>query len=108
MFREWEWDGNEPMNLRDNRYLATALVGTTYKVEYNGLNPYNIFHRIQQRTNDNAGEADKWVVFTYTYQIPMNIEVSIDGGKVVDPYLVSDNVDLTKKADICGANIYDW
>ncbi|KAL4508253.1 hypothetical protein ABPG72_003557 [Tetrahymena utriculariae] len=108
IFREWEWDGNEPMNLRENRYLATALVSTTYKVEYNGLNPYNIFHRIQQRTNDNVGEADKWVVFTYTYQVPMNIEVSIDGGKVVEPYLVSDKIDLTKKVDICGANIYDW
>lgn len=67
MFREWEWDGNEPMNLRENRYLATALVGTVYKVAYNGLNPYNIFHRIQQRTADNVGEPSKWVIFTSTY-----------------------------------------
>lgn len=38
----------------------------------------------------------------------MNIEVSVDHGSVVEPYLVSDNIDLTKKTSICGANIYDW
>lgn len=108
MFREWVWDGNEPMNKRENRFLATALVNTVYKVEYNGLNPYNIFHRIQQRNTLDAGEPDKWVIFTSTYQIPMNIEISIDGGNVVDSYLVNDNIDLTTKTNICGANIYDW
>lgn len=46
MFREWFWDGNEPMNLRENRFVATALVNTVYKVKYNGMNPYNILHRI--------------------------------------------------------------
>ncbi|EAR87205.2 IPT/TIG domain protein (macronuclear) [Tetrahymena thermophila SB210] len=107
MFREWQWDGNEPMNLRENRYYATVLLNTTYNIQYNGLNPYNIIHRIQQRTNDNIGEPNAWVIFNSQYSVPQNIEVSIDGGAVVEPFLVSDNVDLTKNTT-CGANIYNY
>ncbi|KAL4484526.1 hypothetical protein ABPG74_019703 [Tetrahymena malaccensis] len=107
MFREWQWDGNEPMNLRENRYYATVLLNTTYNIQYNGLNPYNIIHRIQQRTNDNVGEPNNWIVFNSQYSVPQNIEVSIDGGAIIEPFLVSDNVDLTKK-NTCGANIYNY
>ena len=46
MYREWVWDGNEPLNKRENRFLSTTLLNKMYKVEYNGLNPYNIIHRI--------------------------------------------------------------
>lgn len=38
----------------------------------------------------------------------MNVEISIDGGDVIDSYLPTDNIDLTKKTNICGANVYDW
>ncbi|KAL4484574.1 hypothetical protein ABPG74_019751 [Tetrahymena malaccensis] len=107
MFKEWQWDGSEPKNLRENRYYATALANTVYNIAYNGLNPYNIIHRIQQRTNDNVGEPNIWVIFTLQYQVPNNIEVSVDGSSVIDPYLPSDNVDLTTKTNICGANTYN-
>ncbi|KAL4508252.1 hypothetical protein ABPG72_003556 [Tetrahymena utriculariae] len=106
MFREWQWDGNEPMNLRENRYYATALINTIYNIAYNGLNPYNIIHRIQQRTNDNVGEPNIWVIFISQYQIPNNIEVSTDGGSPIEPFI--SNEVLTTKTSICGANIYDW
>ena len=46
MLREWGWDGIEPMNTRDNVFVATALINTIYKVEYNGINPSNVIHRI--------------------------------------------------------------
>lgn len=46
MFREWSWNGNEPNNLRENRFLATVLTEKIYNIEYNGLNPYNIIHKI--------------------------------------------------------------
>lgn len=46
MYREWRWDGGEPMNLRENRFVATILLNTVYTIEYNGLNPYDIYHRL--------------------------------------------------------------
>lgn len=108
LFREWEWDGNEPMNLRENIFLSTTLLNKVYNVEYNGLNPYNILHKIQRRTSDSTGEPGIWVVFTSTYQVPMNIEITNGNEDIVDSYLVKDSVDLTTKTSTCGANIYDW
>lgn len=94
MFREWVWDGNEPMNLRENIFLSTTLVNTAYTVEYNGLQPFNIFHKIQRRTNDDIGEPSLWVIFDVTYSVSQNIEVSVDSTGVVDSYLMSESVVL--------------
>ena len=38
----------------------------------------------------------------------MNIEVTDVNDKVINSFLVNDNVDLTKKTNVCGANIYDY
>lgn len=108
MYREWVWNGNEPMNLRENRFVATALINTVYKIEYNGLNPYNLIHRLQPRTLNPIGEPTIWVIFNSIYQVPMNIEVSVVNEGIIDSFLLTDNIDLTTKTDICGANIYDW
>lgn len=67
MYREWAWSANEPLNLRENRFVATALVNTVYKISYNGLNPYNLMHRIQPRTLNSLGEPTVWVIFDSTY-----------------------------------------
>lgn len=75
LYREWVWDGNEPMNLRENIFLSTTLINKVYKVEYNGLNPYNILHKMQKRVDDSVGEPGNWIVLVSTYQVPMNIEV---------------------------------
>lgn len=106
MSKEWEWDGSEPMNKRENRFISTMLMNKYYKVSYSGTNPSDILHRIQPRSIN--GEPDVWVVYVVTYTVPMNIEISIDGGDIVPADLVSNNVDLSKKANICGANVYDW
>lgn len=38
----------------------------------------------------------------------MNVEITNGKDEVVDSFLVADNVDITTKTSICGANIYDW
>lgn len=65
-FREWEWDGPEPLNKRQNRFIAVVEAGEAninypsndsndrathgvYDVDYNGLNPAEIIHKIQHR-----------------------------------------------------------
>ena len=46
-FREWEWDGPEPRNMRLNRFVALAVANDEYDVKYNGHVPSEIIHRIQ-------------------------------------------------------------
>ena len=67
MHKEWEWDASEPLNLRENVFVASTLINTKYKIEYNGLNPYNILHRIQRRSTNIDGEPNVWVVLVLTY-----------------------------------------
>ena len=55
------------MNLRENTFISTNLKNTVYKIEYNGLNPYNIIHKIQKRTLESVGEPGIWVIFISTY-----------------------------------------
>lgn len=69
MYREWEWDGSEPLNLRENRFVSTTLANTRYTITYNGLNPYNIIHKIQRRVEDTSGESDVYVIISSAYDI---------------------------------------
>lgn len=58
-YREWEWDGPEPLNKRMNRFIATVEASELqetgrsthgiYTVEYNGLKPFEIIHKIEHR-----------------------------------------------------------
>jgi len=70
MYREWIWDGSEPLNLRENRYVSTTLANTRYSITYNGLNPYDIVHKIQRRVEDEAGEPGVYVILSSLYDIP--------------------------------------
>lgn len=83
-YREWVWDGPEPMNKRENRFIALAQLDSPYNVSYNGLNPYDIIHKINDRTVDPLGEPDKHVVFKYHYQVPLSIKIYFDP-PFVDP-----------------------
>lgn len=62
-FREWEWDGPEPLNKRENRFISLAQLDTPYNTSYNGLNPYDIIHKINERNVEPAGEPDTHIVF---------------------------------------------
>lgn len=62
-YREWEWDGPEPMNKRENRFISLAQLDSPYNVTFNGLNPYDIIHKINDRTVKPEGEPDKHIVF---------------------------------------------
>jgi len=36
MWREWEWNGNEPKNKRSNSYVSLVILGETHNVTYAG------------------------------------------------------------------------
>jgi len=40
MWREWEWNGAEPMNFRINAYISLVLLNMTYNVTYAGTKPF--------------------------------------------------------------------
>lgn len=46
MFREWAWDGPEPLNRRMNRFTGIIPLNGYLNVSYNGLNPYDIIYKV--------------------------------------------------------------
>lgn len=78
-YREWEWDGPEPLNKRMNRFLTLVQLNKPYNVTFNGLNPYDIIHKINERTDPAPqDEKDQHIVFKYHYPVPLSIVVYFD------------------------------
>ena len=46
MFREWKWEGGEPLNKRANSFISLALKNMVYNISYAGSKPYELIHRI--------------------------------------------------------------
>lgn len=46
IWREWAWNGGEPMNERANSYVSLVLLNKKYNVTYAGQKPMNLIHRI--------------------------------------------------------------
>lgn len=54
---------------------------------------------------ENTFDSD-FVIVKMKYEVPNSIQVLVDG-KIISPYVLSDNVDLFSKTSICGANIFN-
>jgi len=45
-WREWGWDGPEPLNTRIMRFNSIIEMGQIYNVTFTGKNPTNLEHKI--------------------------------------------------------------
>lgn len=45
-YREWEWEGNEPLNHRLMRFIGVAELGHQYNVTFASQAPTDIFQKI--------------------------------------------------------------
>lgn len=63
LWREWSWQGGEPLNRRLNNFVSLILLNQIYNITYRGTNPLDTIHRIGQRMEN--GEADKFIIIKY-------------------------------------------
>lgn len=49
-YREWEWDGPEPLNKRLARFISTIRLNQTYNMSFEAQPPSDMRFQIQQRT----------------------------------------------------------
>lgn len=50
LWREWEWQGPEPLNLRQNTFQTLIQLNKSYVIDYSGSRPVSMIHRLGQRT----------------------------------------------------------
>lgn len=112
-WREWQWDGVEPMNLRLARFWSVLKLSKTYNLTYSSQPPTDSRFQIQKRLLPDGNEQD-WAIIRIYYPIPNSVEVLVTNstGKniLVKPYPVKNGVpeDLMSHTDICGANNFHF
>ena len=112
-WREWQWDGPEPMNRRLNRFWSVFKLGKTYNLTYNSEPPSNSIYQIQKRDLPD-GRASDWGIFRIYYPRPNSVQVLVKNSTgrniVVSPFVVRGGVpeSLLNHVGTCGANNYHY
>lgn len=103
-WREWQWDGKEPLNKRFGRFLSVIKLNSTYNMTYRAMPPVKMQFQIQKRTPE--GDNNNYIIAKMQYPLPNMIQAKVNG-VVKDPILVTDN-GLKRSLDtkVCGDNVY--
>ena len=102
-WREWKWEGPEPLNMRLSRFSGIIELNSTVTMKFETTVPEELKFKLQKGRSD----VDYAIVKIY-YERPNRVEVwNLMNGTFVKPYRVDQNVDLSTKINECGANIYD-
>lgn len=102
-WREWKWEGPEPLNLRLARFAGIVELNKSLEVEFETVVPEELKFQLQK----GRGAID-YVVITIKYERPNRIEVwNLNNQTFMKPFRADQGVDLSSRNMECGANIYD-
>lgn len=111
MWREWEWIGSEPQNMRQNTFMSLILLNQALNITYSGTKSFDLLHKLSNRSVE--PDLTRWSIIKYYYDNPLAIEVLVDG-VIVPPAPFTKPLDLAATAaekgplgkDFCGLNNY--
>jgi len=102
-WREWEWDGPTPRNMRLSRFAGIVELNASISLNFETTVPEELKFKLNKGRND----VD-FVIVKIFYERPNIIEVwNLINSTFVNPYRVDQNVNLNTKISQCGANIYN-
>ncbi|KAM3144741.1 hypothetical protein pb186bvf_003050 [Paramecium bursaria] len=104
-FKEWDWNGPEPMNHRNSKFISLITVNTTINMTQAGDNPTSSQYWLTKRSL--TGSPSDWVIIKWQFSTPNVIQVSVNGQVIKPGINVQDaHYDLNTMTNICGANNY--
>lgn len=112
-WREWQWDGPEPMNRRLARFVSVMKLHHNYNLTYASQPPSDSRFQIQKRLLP-TGNASDWVIIRIYYPLPNSLEVLVKNTTgtdiIVKPFAINNGVatDLRNHVDVCGANNFHY
>lgn len=102
-WREWKWEGPEPLDQRLARFNGIIELNTTIKMEFETVVPEELKIQLQK----GRGGFD-YLIVSIIYERPNTVEVwNYNTKSLIKSYRNDQNIDLTAKIMECGANIYD-
>jgi hypothetical protein len=88
-WREWQWNGPEPMNQRLARFWSVVKLHQHYNLTYASSPPTDSRFQLQKRLMPDGNPAD-WVIVRIYYPLPNSLEVLVTDNsvsdKIIKPY----------------------
>lgn len=101
-WREWEWEGNQPLNLRLARFVSVVQVNQVYNMTFQSEPPIDMRFQFQRRTQ--TGNNSEYIVIKLHYPRPNSIRVQ-NRGRVMKPISLLDNHGQNPlNITVCGSN----
>jgi len=83
-YKEWEWDGNEPLNKRLARFISVIEYQKIYNMTFAGTPPLDMRLQFQKRVPE--GNNSDWIIVKLHYPFPNMIRIqNSKTGQVVRP-----------------------
>jgi hypothetical protein len=108
-WKEWQWMGPEPMNLRLARFWSVIKLHQNYNLTYSSMPPKDSRFQIQSRLLP-TGNSQDWAIIRIYYPLPNSIEILVKNTTgtdiIVKPFPLKNNVsvNLREHTGTCGAN----
>ena len=101
-WREWEWDGNEPLNKRLGRFVSVVQLYKNYNMTFESEPPADMRFQFQKRFVN--GNNSDYIVIRIYYPQPNSIRVQ-NRGVVIPPIsLLDNNGESPLNITSCGSN----
>lgn len=88
-WREWTWNGPEPMNQRLARFWSVVKLHKHYNLTYASMPPKDTRFQIQKRLMPN-GNPNDWVIIRIYYPLPNSLEILVTDNagtnRIIKPY----------------------
>lgn len=101
-YKEWEWEGGEPLNKRLGRFISLIQLQKVYNMTFEAMPPVDMVLQIQERIP--GGNSSDWAVVKLYYPFPNSIAVEV-GGNVIRPIsLLTAGAEADLNTSLCGSN----
>ena len=110
-WREWDWLGTQPLNLRFGRFVSIIRSGKSYNMSFESNPPAKLQVQIQRRNP--LGNNSNYIIASIYYPLPNMIRVMYKN-TIVDPILLTNYNNTTPgfarslNTSQCGSNMYNY
>lgn len=105
MFKEWDWVGPTPLDKRKPIFIALVQKNLRHDFTFASGVPKIASFRLQHFPRQINAPLN-YIILKMTFDIPTTIQVKANG-TIIEPNLLTLNVDLATQNQTCGAHNYN-
>jgi hypothetical protein len=103
-FKEWEWAGGEPLNLRLGRFVSIIQLHKIYNMSFASNPPTDMRMQLQKKIP--GGNNSDYIIVKIYYPFPNSIQIQVNGVTIAPISLLDNNAQNKLDTTSCGSNIF--